>query len=148
MPILSDVLTAEGALVDLLVGLSAATIHALRTAGRPVPSPLPVRALIDTGADMTCVDRNVLQGLPLAWGGMALANVPTHGGITIAAQHEVTLTIVHPSGNPSDDLIEPNLYVLELPLASLGFQALIGRDVLARCCFRYDGPASQFDLEY
>jgi hypothetical protein len=38
--------------------------------------------------------------------------------------------------------------VLEQPLGQLGYQLLIGRDVLAACLFIHDGPASRFTLAY
>ena len=68
MPILRGILQAEGALVDAHVGWSASQAHSLRQARQPVPPALDVRALLDTGAEITCVDIVLVQqlGLPLA----------------------------------------------------------------------------------
>ena len=41
-----------------------------------------------------------------------------------------------------------DLLVVEVPLAVLGYQALVGRDVLGRCRFLYDGPSGRFKLTY
>ena len=63
-------------------------------------------------------------------------------------QYEVRLTVVQPSGNAALDLVLPELPVVELSLAALGYQALIGRDVLTGCRFLFDGPAGRFELGY
>lgn len=148
MPRLTGALAPEGALVSILIGLSASSVRALRTTLRPVPSPTSARALVDTGAELTCVDATLIQTLGLPLGGTTLANLPAHGGLTVSALHDAGLTIVHPSGNVRDNLIVPNLAVLALPLAPLGYQALLGRDLLAQCRFLYHGPRMRFRLAY
>ena len=56
MPILKGDLQPEGALVDVQVGWSAGQARHLRQAQRPVPPALDARALLDTGAEITCLD--------------------------------------------------------------------------------------------
>ena len=68
--------------------------------------------------------------------------------MTLAALHDASITIIHPSGNARDNLFVRNLSVLELSLASFGYEALIGRDVLAVCYFLYRGPRKSFRLAY
>lgn len=148
MPILSGFLQPEGALVEILLGWSAAGAQKQRAALRPVPPPLQGRALLDTGAEITCVDGVLIQQLGLPFGGTVAANLPAHGGVTFAALHHASLTVLHPSGNSPDNLVVLNLTVLDIAVSSLGYQALIGRDVLARCGFLYDGPKGTFRLEY
>jgi hypothetical protein len=148
MPSVTGALTPDGAVIPILLGLSASSVQALRTALRPVPSPAGVRALIDTGAELTCVDTALIQTLGLTLGGTTLANLPAHGGLTVSALHDASLTIVHPSGKARANLVVLDLAVLSLPLAPLGYQALLGRDLLARCRFLYDGPRDRFRLSY
>jgi hypothetical protein len=141
----------DGPLIDVLVGLSAADLQTLRNAGRPVPTPLALHALIDTGAEVSCADPQALA--PLVHVGVipkqfVLANVPAAGGITWAAEYTVSLTIVHPSGNARAHLVLRTQPVVEQSLGQLGYQALIGRDVLARCLHIYNGPAQLFTLAY
>jgi hypothetical protein len=62
--------------------------------------------------------------------------------------YDASLTVVHPSGNVGDNLVLRHLSVLDLQLGPLGYQALIGRDVLAACRFSYDGPGNRFRLAY
>ncbi len=44
------------------------------------------------------------------------------------------------------DLNVPDVTVLELPLPSLGYQALIDRDILAQIRFLYNGPRNVIRL--
>jgi hypothetical protein len=81
VPVLRGVLQAEGALVKVQAGCSAGLARQLRQAQRPVPPALDAHALLDTGAEVTCLDTVLIQqlGLPLAQ--LALADVPALGGL-------------------------------------------------------------------
>jgi hypothetical protein len=68
--------------------------------------------------------------------------------LTFGSQHDTALTILHASGNAKDHLVIGDLLVLEVPLTVLGYQALVGRDVLARCRFLSHGPGGRFRLTY
>jgi hypothetical protein len=148
MPLLRGDLQAEGALVEVQVGWSAGQARGLRQAQRPVPPPLDARALLDTGAEITCIDGVLIQqlGLPLAQ--LALANIPALGGLRAGAHYHASLTVVHPSGDPLQGLVLQNLLILEVSLAVLGYQVLIGRDVLDHCDFLYGGRRQRFNLAY
>ena len=128
------------------VGWSAGQIRQLRQAHRPVPPALDTRALVDTGAEITCVDAALLQqlGLPLAQ--LALANVPALGGLRVGAHYHAGIVVSHPSAGMH--LAVENLLIMEVPLAGLGYQALIGRDLLNRCDFLYSGRRQNFTLMY
>ena len=41
-----------------------------------------------------------------------------------------------------------NVPIVEAPLAAQGIEGLVGRDVLSRCRFVYDGPTSTFSLSF
>ena len=140
----------DGPIIALTLGLSWADIQALRMAGRPVPAPVAVQALIDTGAEASCVDPSVLAplitGVPP--GRFVFANVPAASGVTPAGEYTVSLTVVHPSGNRRANLVLANQPVVEVPLGALGCDFLVGRDVLARCLLVYNGPAGRLTLVY
>jgi hypothetical protein len=148
VPVLRGVLRAEGALVEVQACWSAGQARRLRQAQRPVPPALDVRALLDTGAEITCLDTVVVQqlGLPLAQ--LALANVPALGGLWAGAHYHASVTVVHSSSDPALALVIQNMLILEVPLAGLGYQALLGRDVLDRCDFIYAGRRQRFTLAY
>jgi hypothetical protein len=141
-----------GVTVSVFIGLSAPDAANLRRAGRPIPPAVRVQALVDTGADTTCLDPNALVTLtavgvtPLRIG---LVNVPTLGGLRPMVEYTVSLTIPPPGGMPSrGGLTLCNLPVVEQPLGQIGYEALLGRDVLAHCVLIYDGPSRAYTLAY
>lgn len=148
MPVLKGVLQAEGALVEVQVSWSANQARGMRLAQQPVPPPLDVRALLDTGAEITCIEAVLVQQLSLPLAQVTLANVPALGGLRAGAHYHAGLMLVHPSADPRQALVLHNVLVLEVPLAGLGYQALLGRDVLDRCDFLYGGRRQRFVLAY
>jgi hypothetical protein len=148
MPVIVDAVSAEGPMVNVEIGWSHHTARTPRLALRPIPPPLAGRAVLDTGAEVTCADPAFVRNLGLPFAGVALLNLPAHGGLSIASRAEASLTIVHPSGNPADNLVLPHLSVMELALAGIGYEVLIGREVLAKCRLLYNGPRNRFRLAY
>jgi Retroviral aspartyl protease len=143
MPILNGQFEPDGA----LVGLRRPEVRKLRAAGRPLPAPVAVRALLDTGAECTCIDPQALGGLSLPLKGLGLTNVPALGGLTATPQRDASLTIIHPAG-AAQNLVIHEHPVVELALGQLGYQMLIGRDLLDQWLFVRNGPASTFSLSY
>jgi hypothetical protein len=148
MPRLSGLLEPEGALVAVAVGLSRSEVQRLRNAARPIPAPVSLRALLDTGAECSCVDPQAVATLALPLANIGLANIPAVGGLTPTAEYEASLTIVHPATDPRLNLVIGGILLAEVPLAPLGYEVLIGRDVLERCRFLYNGPGGRFRLTY
>jgi hypothetical protein len=103
---------------------------------------------VDTGANVTCYDSRAVQALQLLRRRFVIANTPALGGWGGAMTEEASLTIIHPSRNPADDLLIASHPIIQIPLGALGYQMLLGRDVLAYCRLDYDGRASTFALEY
>src|SRR5262245_3871997 len=111
---------ANGTLVEVSIGLSAADARLLRQAGKPLPAPVTIRALIDTGAEATAVDASVLT--PLVSAGIPPArflfvNLPAAGQIAMPTpEYAVSLAFADlASGKPP---IQPlrNFSVIEQPL--------------------------------
>ena len=98
MPQLSGSLQPRGALVEVIVGLARQDVQALHRALRPVPQPATLTALIDTGADATCLDPAIVNALHLPVVKIGLGNMPAAGGLTVATEHRAGVTIPHPSG--------------------------------------------------
>jgi hypothetical protein len=148
MPTLSDAIGSDGPLLRVEVGVSRSHRRRLRAANRPVPQALSLTALIDTGAEITCLDPRAVARLQLQSGSYVPVNAPSLGGLSFPNAYDVSLTVLHPSGNPADNLTVHDLPVAELPLGAFRIDLLIGRDVLALCRFDYDGPAGTFTLAY
>lgn len=156
MPILHiPFIPGDGLRVQAQITLGRPEILRRRQARLAIPQPLSVVALLDTGAERTCVDPSVVArlGLPVTTSGFSASpGVGTgpvvFGGSSFTFGYEAGLVILHPVAKPPSSLIVPELKVDELPLAAFGIEAVIGRDVLASCVLVYDGPAASATLAY
>jgi hypothetical protein len=138
----------DGPIVDVEIGWSSAEIRAARRAGRPIPPPVQGLALIDTGAEGSCLDSSLIRQLGLPYGGITMVNVPASGGLVFSPSHDANVVVRHPSGVSALNLILADVFLYELDLGLLGYQALLGRDLLASCRLLYDGPGGRFKLRY
>lgn len=140
----------DGPLLDIEIGLPASLSQAVLAAGRPVPPPAVVTALIDTGADVTTVEPAVLT--PFAAAGLVptrylFVNAPAVGGVAPVPEYEVGLSIGRLPGQPRSGWTVRKLPVVERAFGpGLAFRALVGRDVLDRLAFLYDGPGRRLTL--
>lgn len=149
MPHFTLQLSPQGALVSAAIGVSEARRAALTAASEAIPNVVPIRAIIDTGASSTCVDPSVLKtALNLTPTGNTTVVTPSTGNQPVNVdQYDICLLV---PANPN----ETPFYIANLPvvcmelLGSQGFHALIGRDVLARCIFSYNGSIGWFTLAY
>jgi len=66
--------------------------------------------LLDTGAEVTCVDPKLVEDLELPYDGPVLANVPSLNHATFASQYDASLTILHPSGDQQAHLAISDLF--------------------------------------
>ncbi len=140
---------SAGPVLQALVAVSNPRRTALGKAGQPVPNPVPIRALVDTGASCTCVDPTVLKdGLKLTPTGSVSVNTPTTGATPHdAEQYDIALYIPAVAGQPVL-VFETIPVVSSVLLSSQGFHALIGRDILQQCLFIYNGATGTFTLGY
>ncbi len=151
MPYFTLQIGPGGPVVDAVIAVSAARHSAILAANQTPPLPVPVRALIDTGASCTCVEPSILQQLQLTPTGQGLVYTPTTGATPVAcAQYDIGILIPSGGGGAAHFAI-PNLMVAAAQPASLqqqGIQALIGRDLLANCVLWYNGGGGFFTLAY
>jgi hypothetical protein len=149
VPIINGVLTVpDGAVVEIEIGVGQPQRQNLRRAGRPIPAPIRLRAPLDSGAQCTFAEPTLLQPLALEFAGANYTNAPGLGGLSLHPQSEASLTILHPSGARARHLTIDPLPILELPVGAMGYEAVIGRDVLALCVLVFDGPTGRFTLAY
>jgi hypothetical protein len=144
-------LVREGAIVSVEYGLARPTALKVRKTGRAIMSPVATMALVDSGAEVSviangCLDRFVREGMPLVE--FVHLNAPGLSGLQLRPQYMVGLRIKHPSGNSKIDFVVPAVDLVEQDLGMVDYQVLIGRDILSRCIFTFDGPANTFSLTY
>ena len=140
--------TPGGPIIDGWIGVSESHRVALIQAAKPVPKPVAIRGLIDTGASHTCVDPIVVSQLGLTRIGQCLVDTPSTGKASATCdQYDISLVILHPQQKTA--YVKPAMPVICTELfAKQQIHALVGRDVLKECLFTYDGAMGIFILAY
>jgi Aspartyl protease len=135
-------------MVNAALGASDARRQALAAAGQPIPAFVTIRALLDTGASVTCVDPTVIATLGLSVTGMTQMITPSTGATPHnAPQYDASLAIPAAANQPP--LIFPTVAIVASELLQAqGFHALIGRNILSQCLFLYNGAMGLFTLAY
>lgn len=137
----------HGPLLDVSLRPEPLRAAMMRDAGRPVPEQIQGVALVDTGARHTCIDPEVAAQLYQQIG-VAQAYTPSTTG------EPATVPVFFATyGFPGTGLPDREQDLLGMP--GLGYDVqgrravmLIGRDVLERFRFVYDGPAASFELRW
>jgi hypothetical protein len=108
------------------------------------PEPVKGKALIDTGASISAIDRNVAERLGL----QPINRVPIRACGDAAPFWAPTYLVLFTFA--ARDLEDRTVAVVGLPLSrKQGDEvALIGRDLLRTARFSYDGPAGGFSLDF
>lgn len=144
----------DGARIRIRVNLDADSILDLRRKGLAVPQPMELDALLDPGAERSCIDPSVVSALALPTHAFnftmapGVGQSPLFGNASVNTPHPASVALLHPSGAEKDNLFLPFVVVQELSQHPLGIDAIIGRDVLASCVMVYDGPAGTVTLAY
>lgn len=146
MPHLVVHLSNDGPMIDVLFGITEARAVAVSKQRQLLPEPVPIRALIDTGASCSVIDLSVASALDLAPTGTTSMFTPSTGTTAHNAyQYDVSLTCT--VGDNIPHKIQP-LAVVGSDLTGRPFKALIGRDVLQNSLFIVDGPSQMITLSF
>ena len=148
MPHFTSSVTTDGPVLNVIFSVSAARKTALEKRNQPVPNVVQSRGLVDTGASCTCVDPSVIRALGVPPSGVAPMVTPSTGSdAVIINTYDIGLMIFTTVQDPP--FVIRNLAVAESDLlASQGFHALIGRDVLAKCVLIYNGTTNTYTLAF
>jgi hypothetical protein len=138
---------AAGLLVDVLIGLRAASMVTQLTAGQPITAPVRARGAIDTGTDITIVSAAILQRLGVP--AVSRGSTQTVAGFLTAPLFRVSVGVTDFGDPHAPELVEADLLVMGLATTlPQQIEVLIGLDILLGCRFLLDGPAQQFSLEF
>lgn len=117
----------------------------LKAAGKELPNLQRVGALIDTGASMTSVDPSIIKALGIPPTGTTSVLTPSTGNTPHECfQYDVGILLFHHQILPITTIAVIEAELLE----SQGFAVLMGRDVLSRCLFTYNGASGEFALAF
>lgn len=140
-------ITAQGPLLNVQISVSIERQAILHARDNPVPNPVIVQGLVDTGASVTSIDAAIPQQLGLIRRGTVPILTPSTGPDPVETDtYDVSLTIAAGANEAAYRI--PNLSVCAQELAFQGFQVLIGRDVLSRCLLVYNGTMGLYTLAF
>lgn len=136
-----------GPVIRVVIMPSNSRTEALNKAGKEIPAPQVIVALVDTGASVSAVDPTVLKSLQLTPTGSTAVHTPSSGSKGHTSDlYDVRMLIYENTDQPPLDF--PTMQVLACDLAVQGIQALIGRDVLSKCLLVYNGKHGEFTLGF
>jgi hypothetical protein len=145
MGLLTGKVDSGGPQVAVMVMLTRFRVEALKRTGRPFSSPVTILALLDTGASCSAIDPRIIAQLDVEQRGLASVHTPSTGSAYVERPtYDLTLVLGEDQTNP----LVVTCQVIASELATQGFLALIGRDVLSRTHFLYRGPDSRFRLTW
>jgi len=149
MPHFTLPIDVKGPILNIVFNVSEARAQALKNAGLSIPDDIIVKGMVDTGTSNTCVDPTVIKALEIPASGEIKILTPSTGSNPVSAnQYDIALRIFGPSTH-EPPYRTPNLAVVESELfKAQGFHALIGRDVLSKCIFSYNGAAKLYTLAF
>lgn len=123
------------------VGVSKELEEQLATSGKQVPAAISGPALVDTGANSTCVDEAIVQQLTVAPIDVVSISSASHVS-TQKSVYPVRLTLM------GTNLTLNASRAIGVPLQTQGYIALLGRDFLQRFVLIYNGPAGELTLGF
>lgn len=128
-----------GPVVDMSLSVHQDVEDALRQASQPIPTPIQITALVDTGATASVIQEACVNSLGLQPVGVTYVNTPSSHNVKCYT-YPVRL---HLPNNVSREVI-----AIAAPLQGQNIQCLIGRDVLSEAILIYLGDANTFTLSF
>jgi len=146
MPSIITQLTPEGAVVEALVGVSQHRSAVMRGLQVPVPEPVRLRFLVDTGATSTNISQGRLAGLNLPSIGVVDLYTASSGSTPVQCD-EYDVSLVFPDSVPAPWGIA-SINVIEcLPLDG-PIDGLLGRAVLSCAILTYNPFANVVTISF
>jgi predicted aspartyl protease len=134
------------AIIEVFLTASVPRVAAMEALGERPPSPISVRALVDTGASRTNVQKSVLEQLGLEPIGEESVHTASTAGSPRAMSAYTSQLFL--AGVPAGQ-IATDLRVVEAEdLSALGVEMLLGVDILNRCLLFFNGPEGRFTIAF
>ena len=138
MPEHSQALTTDGPCIVVRISVPDALAQKLQSEGKPIPTPVEGLALIDTGATSSCVNYEVLKLLGLE----PVGRIPVSGAAGIALHTTYPARLDFPTLSLSSTFNQ----IIGVRLSRPNISVLLGRDLLDRVIFTYDGPKRKLTI--
>lgn len=147
MPRLDVPIGPNGPIVEVRLWIGSEDEASRVAEGRAVPRPFSVLGLVDTGAQMTAIQRPLAARMDLPCRGELQLSSSVLGGEVRA----VPLYVIRMTFGAIEAPDPPkwrNIRAAGVSVVSPGVTVLIGRDLLGSCRFTYDGRKSRFMMSY
>lgn len=143
----SNVVSPNGPLLTVLVGVSTQRHARLIASGQPAPPMQSALMLVDTGATNTNLCSSILSHFNLSPTGEVAVLTPSTGSIPHkACTYDVSFGII--GRTSADTHFLPAVRVVASDFTAQGIHGLIGRDILSRARLTYSGPDQFFYLSF
>ena len=136
---------AEGTLafvVGLEVSQAPAVASYLKSRGEPVPEPVQVRALVDTGAGVCAATANLIRRLNLPTKSTKRREIMTAGGPIASLEHYGALHLVG-----LEELKADYATICRFDFTDSPFEFILGMNVLMRWNWRYSRAGMRLVFE-
>lgn len=100
----------------------------------------PINALIDTGASLTIINPEIAKTCKLRWTGRA--TIVAVGGMSGEFPEHAAAISFPGTDLPGFDVVR----VVACPIIRRNFSCLIGRDILRKFRFVYDGRSGEIEM--
>lgn len=146
MSLVTGQIESGGAIIDVLVDVGSQRRRLLKKNNIPIPPSVHVRALIDTGANVSGFAPRVFVALNIPPVGKMPVLTPSTSPNTphICDVYDVSLSVVA-NGRPVS-FSDSRVVAADGWAPDEGIEALIGRDILNQCFFQYLGIERRFTL--
>jgi hypothetical protein len=157
MPLVDAPISPAGCFVDVAIHISEGRVAALTAAGKPLRKPFLGAGLVDPGASNSMIDVTIVKMLGLQPTGVISILTPSTGSTPYNCnQYDVSVwfpqapTLIQQTLQQAatPHPVHLTLPVTDTDFSAQGFQVRIGRDVLARGVFIYNGLCGRFTLAF
>jgi hypothetical protein len=146
MPTLTGPITADGAVVSVLVGVSEARRQVLLRVGFSVPAPTVVRAVLDTGSFITLADEPAIMALGVtAHDQQQFFTSATGATPHVRGVYKSSITLLDDGGKALAYWPSVNILPAVFPPTD-AVHGVIGRDLLGTAVLHFDGKGGAFTL--
>ncbi|ADN50058.1 retroviral-like aspartic protease family protein [Vulcanisaeta distributa] len=142
----ADVLRINGPVIMIDVKPAGVVQSFAQSRGITLNNVRNVIALIDTGASITSIDKNVLN--QLGYPPYGTVNSATASGQVTVPLYLVRLILFSNVPDVRARIVLDNVTVAAVDLSAQQYRALIGHDILRNILLIYDGVAGQITITY
>jgi len=146
MPVLTFSKSQLGPILEVSVWPGTEAANQLRHAGKDVPQPSQLMMLVDSGSEGSVIDESLIRPWNTPYVSSAWA--ATIAGRKPVQQYEVALSIRGQPGQPAWNIPSLLVSARQSPFTGMPYLGLIGRDILDRAVFVFNGPAHHCTLAY